>query len=910
MSESTARLTTALAGRYRIERELGTGGMATVYLAHDVRHNRKVAVKVLRDDLSASVGATRFLREISIAAQLQHPNILPLHESGEADAGGTTVLFFVMPYVEGESLRQRLEREGELPVREAVRVLIEIVDALSYAHARGVVHRDIKPDNVMLSGRHALVADFGVAKALVAAGTGSHQRAAGDGQRDLTDAGLTTVGLALGTPTYMSPEQATGDAHVDHRADIYAVGVLAYELLTGAPPFRGTMQQVLAAHVTATPTPIRTLRPTVPAALEGVVTKCLAKLPSDRWQTAGELLAQLEPLATPTGGSDPADARDPTPTSRPRIASRAVIGLLIAIAVIAAGAAFLLTRPPPLPVFGRTTQLTSEAGLEIFPAISPDGKVVAYAAGNSARMRIYLRPVRGGRTIPLSTDTAAVESQPRWSPDGEQILYLARGGVWVASSLGGAAREVVFPSARGEVISATWSRTGDSIAVVRADSLIIVAADGRGSRFVRTGLEWHSCAWSPKRDQLACVAGNRDYVLLGQNFGNLLPSAIVVVTLANGRVAPVTDSLGVSLSPQWSSDGSRLFFVSNREGQRDVYAVSVAPDGRPRGQPERVTSGLGAQSITFDARGNRLAYAAYRDEGNLWSLPIPPRDRAPVSIERAMQLTSGSQVVETMAVSRDERWVYYDSNIAGTADVYRVPVGGGEAERLTSDPSLEFYPVPSPDGEEFAFHSPRSGTRDMYVQRVGDETARQAAATTMQECCAMWSPDGRTLAYTDYLGEQGVFMVRRDAAGRWGKPTRRLDHGFGWGWSRDGSLIVVTAGRRLRSSLPSERIEVFAPDSGPPRTLYTAVDTLHDPIVGRADFATDGAGVYFKSHDALGRASFWYQPLAGGRPTMLVTFDDFARPSYRSNFAVGAGRFFFAVNDRQSDVWVAELSTR
>jgi Tol biopolymer transport system component len=400
-------------------------------------------------------------------------------------------------------------------------------------------------------------------------------------------------------------------------------------------------------------------------------------------------------------------------------------------------------------------------------------------------------------------------------------------------------------------------------------------------------------------------------VVLGDAFGNLSPSAIVIVTLASGRAVPVTDSLGVSLSPQWSVDGSRLFFVSNRDGPRDVYVATVGSDGRPRGRPDRVTVGLGAQSITFDQQANRVTYAVYREEANLWSLPIPPRERAPVTIERATQLTSGSQVVETMSVSRDEKWVFYDSNIAGSADVYRLPVGGGgEPERLTSYPSHEFYPVPSPDGSEFAFHSPRAGSRDMYAQRIGDAAARQLTSTPTQDCCAMWSPDGRTLAFTDYLGERGIFFVRRDASGQWQTPVRRLDHGFGWAWSRDGALIALTSGRRIRGSLPSERIELMTPDSGAPRTLYTVADTLRDPIAGRVEFARDGSGVYFKSHDAMGHASIWYQRLAGGRPTILVRFNDFARQSYRSNFAVGAGRFFFAMNDRQSDVFVAELTTR
>src|SRR6266576_3198661 len=228
-----SRLAAELAGRYTIEREIGRGGMSIVYLAHDTRNERRVALKVLRPDLAHSLGPERFLREIKVAAALQHPHILPLYDSGAADG----LLFYVMPYVDGLSLRDKLVKEGELPIGDAVRVLRDIADALSEAHRHGVVHRDLKPENVMLRGRHALVMDFGVAKALSDA-TGRQS--------------LTTVGIALGTPTYMAPEQAVADPHVDHRADIYAFGVVAYELLAARPPFTGANpQQVLAAHVTA-----------------------------------------------------------------------------------------------------------------------------------------------------------------------------------------------------------------------------------------------------------------------------------------------------------------------------------------------------------------------------------------------------------------------------------------------------------------------------------------------------------------------------------------------------------------------------------------------------------------------------------------------------------------------------------
>jgi TolB-like protein/tRNA A-37 threonylcarbamoyl transferase component Bud32 len=287
VSGEATRLGAALADRYRIERQLGQGGMATVYLAQDLRHRRKVALKVLRPELAATLGVERFLREIEVAANLQHPHILPLFDSGEA--GG--FLFYVMPYIEGESLRAKLERGGELAVAEAAKVLRDIVDALAYAHQHGVVHRDIKPDNVLLSGRHALVTDFGVAKA-VSEATG-HQA-------------LTTAGVALGTPMYMAPEQATAAPHVDFRADLYAVGVMAYEMLTGHPPFTGpSPQAILAAHVTEAAKPITTIRQTIPAPLAQLVMQCLEKRPADRPASAEILLPQLEALATPSGGITP-----------------------------------------------------------------------------------------------------------------------------------------------------------------------------------------------------------------------------------------------------------------------------------------------------------------------------------------------------------------------------------------------------------------------------------------------------------------------------------------------------------------------------------------------------------------------------------------------------------------------------
>ena len=315
-------LQAGLDGRYRIEREIGQGGMATVYLATDLKHHRQVAIKVLRPELAAAMGAQRFLREIDIAAGLTHPNILPVHDSG--DANGT--LYYVMPYVAGESLAARLAREGALPITEASRLLREIADALARAHRAGIVHRDIKPANILLSDGHALVMDFGVA------------RAVSDVAREST---ITQAGMAVGTPAYMAPEQAAGDSHVDARADLYSLGVVAYEMLTGRPPFTGsTTQQILAAQVTATPEAVTLRRSTVPPALAELVMRSLAKHPADRPQTADELIPVFERAATPSGET-------PAPTGhRPRRSPWPVIGAVAAAAIVAVVAWRVLSHRP------------------------------------------------------------------------------------------------------------------------------------------------------------------------------------------------------------------------------------------------------------------------------------------------------------------------------------------------------------------------------------------------------------------------------------------------------------------------------------------------------------------------------------------------------------------------------------
>src|SRR6266853_3965693 len=309
-SELLPRLQAALADRYRVERELARGRTATVCLAHDLKHDRPVAIKVLHPELAAVVGAERFLREIQIAARLHHPQIVPLHDSGEADG----LLYFVMPYVQGESLRDRLAREPQLPVADAVRIAVDVAGALGYAHSLGLVHRDIKPENILLEDGHALVADFGIARAISTAGS----------ER------LTETGIALGTPAYMSPEQGAEDGLVDGRSDLYALGCVAYEMLAGAPPFTGpTAQAILARHAVDPVAPIRTVRETVPRGVEQAVLKALAKVPADRYAGATEFAQALTQPALEQGSS-----RRPSKSRRVKLALGAGLSAAATLALL------------------------------------------------------------------------------------------------------------------------------------------------------------------------------------------------------------------------------------------------------------------------------------------------------------------------------------------------------------------------------------------------------------------------------------------------------------------------------------------------------------------------------------------------------------------------------------------------
>jgi len=472
-----SELGSALADRYRLERELGAGGMATVYLAEDLKHRRKVAVKVLRPDLAATLGPERFLREITIAANLQHPHILPLHDSGEADG----FLYYVMPFVDGISLREKLTRDGELPIPDAVRILRDLADAMAHAHSQGVVHRDIKPENIMLSGRHALVTDFGVAKA-VSEATGRHS--------------LTTAGVALGTPAYMAPEQAAADPHVDHRADLYAFGVVAYELLTGQPPFTAaTPQALLSAQVTMTPQPVTAHRPSIPPALAGLVMKCLEKKPADRYQSADELIPQLEAVLTPSGGTTPTATRA-VPGASQRD-NRLLAGAVAGLAVVATVAWVVTTKRAPT----SAPAVETAKSIAVLPLVNVGGDSTQeyFADGMAEELANALGKVPGLR-VAARTSSFAFKGQPnldvREVGDKLGVAVVLQGSVRRAGEQMRVSVQLIDARQRLELWSGRYDRpvkdafaVQDSItqAIVSQLALTLGGAELAATRAGRTG---------------------------------------------------------------------------------------------------------------------------------------------------------------------------------------------------------------------------------------------------------------------------------------------------------------------------------------------------------------------------------------------------------------------------------------
>ena len=678
MTDHSERVRASLAGRYTIERELGAGGMATVYLARDLKHDRVVALKVLRPDLAAVLGAERFLLEIRISAKLDHPHILTLIDSGTDDG----FVWYVLPLVRGESLRGKLAREKQLRLEEALAITKQIASALSYAHGHGVIHRDIKPENILLHEGEAMLADFGIALAVKEAG----------GNR------LTETGLSLGTPQYMSPEQAAGDRQLDARSDIYSLGAVLYEMLAGEPPFSGaTTQAVIAKLLTERPTGLRVIRSGVPTGVDQAVARALEKSRADRFGSAAEFVEALS-------SGPPAGRTTWWRRLNRRVVAAAVLVAALGVAVTLAVAGLL--KSPPAPFAQRQFTFTGRAS---GPALSPDGKMVAYIASNRS---LLLQRLDGGDPIVLVPPVRGTFGSPRWSGDGSILLFqMMRDSVvegrinvtrtWMIRSTGGSPREVLpdmSPFDAGpDSLTAVWAQRNPwRLEIVELSPFRV-----RTSISVPDSLgEILEVAWSPDRRWLAFAA-----------------DGIRIVSAAGGQIRLIATS-GENI--RWAPSGDALYFQDASSGSNDLMKVGVdRRNGQARGTPTRVASLPTADGFSL-ARNGAVVHTQVAGSAHVLAMTLSGKPGG--RIVETHTLTQGTSSIGAVAISADGGLVAYSRRAARRSRIEVVPFAGGPARPIGAGSGNQGAPSWSPNGAMLAYVNADSNGSRMMLMRYPDGT--------------------------------------------------------------------------------------------------------------------------------------------------------------------------------------------
>ena len=773
-----ARLQPSLDGRYQIERELGVGGMATVYLAEDLKHHRKVAIKVLHAELSAILGPERFLKEIELTANLQHPHILPLFDSGSADG----LLFYVMPFVEGETLRGRLDREKQLPIVDAIQIATEAADALEYAHGRGVVHRDIKPENILLQGGHCLVADFGIALAVAQAG----------GQR------MTQTGLSLGTPQYMSPEQAMGERDIGPRSDIYSLGAVTYEMLSGDPPFTGsTAQAIVAQVITTEPRSLALQRKSIPQYVDDAVMTALEKLPADRFASARDFATAMRGAGSGVGhASDRANSRK-LATPRGVLPWMLICGLLGVLLIGSWVYGFVSRRPgnasvqssfvpPPGCAFtdlanGNLVQLTS------------DGASLAFTAICKGQTALWVRSISTGqmRQLPGTADAFYYF----WSPDGRSLGFFAAGHLKRIDVGSGAIRDLApAPNGRG----GSWSSNGVIVYAPDVDGpLYQVAADGGAAKpATRPVITAGPVGIVTDRNPYFLPDGHRFIYTesTGASWGGV------------ERVA----ELGELTSRQLLDVPSNVAYADGRLLYTRGGLLMAQPfdprRGELSGRPAAVVPAL--ETNEFRDHGNFTASAS----GMLVFRALAPVD---ANLEwfdpttKATTMLAANTTAVTARISPDEQYIL--ANRQGESDPTRalwlLRVDDGMWSQFSGAVPIDYGGVWSPDGHAVA--SPGLNERKVTITPVNGAQKKQLTFTRgSAHFLGDWSPDGRYITADVQGAGTGWDILRLDINGDSVTPT---------------PIMATAADEFLEHISPSGRLMAYASSAaGAPPQLHVA----------------------------------------------------------------------------------------
>ena len=817
-----ARLSESLAGRYRIERELGVGGMATVYLAHDERHDRDVAIKVLHPDLGAALGGERFLTEIRTTARLQHPHILPLLDSGSADG----LLYYVMPLVTGETLRARLDRERQLPIDDAVRIASEVADALGHAHELGVIHRDIKPENILLQAGHATVADFGIALAVQQAG----------GHR------MTQTGLSLGTPQYMSPEQAMGEKSIDARSDLYALGAVTYEMLAGEAPFTGpTVQAIVARVMTEEPRPLHAQRKAIPEQVEDAVMRALEKLPADRWSSAREFGDALKGASTSSASHGSSATMRPRGAGRGGVTSRRrlrdpLVLTLAAAAVAGVGLAGwtrlrTTTEAPSVVRFvipASHGARSNSLGLATL-AISRDGHALVYVGLDSGRApQLMLRSLDDVNPKVLAgTDDAL---NPVFSPDGRWVAFV-RGNQLFKIAVDGGRPQMLAPLP-GVFAGMSWSSTG--VIVVSGNIALFTIPDRGGAP---RPLGKPDRAHGEVDQDSPLVLDEEGVVLYGSTTSSALNTTRMAIASLETGEQTVLDVAGVQ--PLGIVDGV-LTYVG-----LDGALMGVRIDVRKRrltGKPVQLladvavntTTGLARASLSRDGTlfyqnggessqvvsvgvdgTTRVLLTAPRDyafprlspDGRRLAVVISSADRRDVWLDDLASQTMTRLTTDGTTNDRPEwtpdgtRVLYRTDRTSHSAIWWRPADLSADATPLLEGPHMDVYEaVVSPDMRQVVYQFDTTGADILYRNVSGDSTPHAVAnGVRAIETMPRLSPDGHLVAFiTDESGQNEVVVQPFPG------PGGRLQVSAGGGsepvWSHDGTRLFYRGNGHLMSA--------------------------------------------------------------------------------------------------------------
>ncbi len=730
MAELTQRLTAAFDGRYRIERQLGEGGMATVYLAEDVKHERKVALKILKPELAAVIGAERFIAEIKTTANLQHPHILTLFDSGEVEG----FLYYVMPYIEGETLRGKLDREKQLGVEEAVRIARDVADALDYAHRSDIIHRDIKPENILLHDGRPVVADFGIALAISAAGGGR----------------MTETGLSLGTPHYMSPEQASADRDLSTRSDLYSLGCVLYEMIAGQPPHTGpSAQSILMRILTETPRPLTELRHTVPPHVSAAVAKAIEKLPADRFDGAKSFMKALEDPGftySPTIVERPSATTAVRSPVAPAAASRRRLSLMIgATAVVALAAGYLLAtglRPEaPAGVSAAFEILPDTSHLVVsfccgpVVAVSPQGDRIVYEGAlgeqqQSGTQALYQRPL--GERVALRVPGTGNARSPFFSPDGQWLGFFKTDGLYKVRFDGGSPLPVTSFAALSA--GATWGPDNTIVYANRGETgLFRVPADGGTAERVTTvdttaGEVSHAFPhFLPDGETVLFGVRGR-----GDHF------ALEAVRLKTGQRVP----LGIAGSdPSYVEPGFLVF----SDGSGSIMAQPFDAGAlEVRGDRFRIADGVQFRNSGMSEFGiSRTGTLIFRETGGTGN---EVRDVIMVDRSGREEVVTSGPVLRGPRFSPDGRYIAYAIDAGDVDEVWRWDLLRSNANRVTFEGSSRSVSW-SPDGDRLLFQREGQGA----VSKDPDGSGAVESVIQNEGGTPVLSPDGRWLLWS--IGE-------------------------------------------------------------------------------------------------------------------------------------------------------------